>query len=461
MTRNVTTPRHAQQQHPRAPHVLIIVQNLPVPLDRRVWLECQALIDRGYRVSVICPKGPGDPPRQHIDGVALYKYKPAPEAKGLLGFVWEFAYSWVRTSWLSVAVRRNRPFDIIQACNPPDTYWLLALLWRPWGVTFVFDHHDLNPELFISRFGEPSGGLKALEYRGLLWLERRTFRAAHRVISTNESYKAIAVRRGDRDADDVTVVRSGPDTRQMRPIYPEHPRPTDEITLVYLGIMGPQDGVDQVLLVVDELVHRRGRTTVTAILLGFGDCLDELKAQATRLGLDDHVRFTGRVDRSEIAEHLSAADIGLCPDLKTPLNDLSTMNKTMEYMAYGLPAVSFDLAETRVSGGDTLLYVPTGDIAAFADAIEKLIDDPALRARLGRDARERVSTLMDWRPQSEAYVGVYDELTGFAQPELPRSAHDDSPAQDAQGRHYVDLDNPEEFERYLIERGSRAEKGAR
>ncbi|MET0887031.1 MAG: glycosyltransferase, partial [Mycetocola sp.] len=148
------------------PHVLIIVQNLPVPLDRRVWLECQALIARGYRVSVICPKGPGDPSRQHIHGVDIYKYAPAPEAKGLLGFIWEFAYSWVRTALLSLAVRRNARFDILQACNPPDTYWLLALLWRPSGVRFVFDHHDLNPELFISRFGQPRGLLKSLEYRG-------------------------------------------------------------------------------------------------------------------------------------------------------------------------------------------------------------------------------------------------------------------------------------------------------
>ena len=254
-----------------------------------------------------------------------------------------------------------------------------------------------------------------LEYLGLLWLERRTFRAADRVISTNESYKAIAIKRGRRRPDEVTVVRSGPDTQQMRPIHPDHPRPAGQINLVYLGIMGPQDGVDQALLVVDELVHRRGRTNVTATLLGFGDCLEDLKAQSTSLGLDDHVTFTGRVDRAAIAEYLSRADIGLCPDLRTPLNDLSTMNKTMEYMAYGLPAVSFGLTETRVSGGDTLLYVPSGDIDAYADAVEKLIDDPALRAELGRKARARVVNLLDWRPQAEAYVSVYDELSGFSQ----------------------------------------------
>ncbi len=434
------------------PHVLIIVQNLPVPLDRRVWLECQALVARGYRVSVICPKGPGDPAFEHLDGVDIYKYKPAPEADGLLGFAWEFAYSWMRTAWLSLAAWRQRHFDVIQACNPPDTYWLLALLWRIRGVRFVFDHHDLNPELFISRFGRPEGLLKKLEYGGLRWLERRTFRAADRIISTNESYKAIAVRRGGRRTGHVTVVRSGPDTQQMRPIYPEHPRPDDGVELVYLGIMGPQDGVEQVLLAMEELVHKRGRNNVRATLLGFGDCLEDLKRQSAALGLDSHVTFTGRVDRVQIAEYLSRADIGLCPDLKTPLNDLSTMNKTMEYMSYGLPAVSFDLVETRVSGADTLLYVPSGDIDAFVGAVEQLVDDPDLRVSLGRRARERVSRELDWRPQAEAYVAVFDEVSGFSQPgpAVPPSA---APREtDPQGRRYVDLDDAEEFERYLEER---------
>ena len=187
---------------------------------------------------------------------------------------------------------------------------------------------------------------------------------------------------------EVTVVRSGPDTQQMRPIYPENPRSADSVNLVYVGIMGPQDGVDQVLHVVDELVHRRGRNNVTATLLGFGDCLEDLKAEATALLLHDHVTFTGRVDRVQMAEYLSRGDIGLCPDLKTPLNDLSTMNKTMEYMAYALPSVAFDLVETQVSGAATVLYAPSGDVSAFADQVERLIDDIELRVELGRAARD-------------------------------------------------------------------------
>lgn len=436
----------------KSPHVLIIVQNLPVPLDRRVWLECQALIARGYRVSVICPKGPGDPARQHIDGVDIYKYKPAPETDGVLSFAWEFAYSWVRTAALSLKVWGRNRFDIMQACNPPDTYWLLARLWRPYGVKFVFDHHDLNPELFISRFGEPDGGLAAMEFNGLRWLERQTFRAADRVISTNESYKKIAIKRGRRKAEDVTVVRSGPDTEQMRPIYPEKPRPDAAIELAYLGIMGPQDGVDQAVRVVDELVNNRGRTDVHATFMGFGDSLEDLKALSSELSLGDHITFTGRVDRAAIAEHLSAADIGLCPDLKTPLNDLSTMNKTLEYMAYGLPSVSFDLAETRVSGADTVQYVPSGDIGAFATAVEYLIDNPALRAELGRRARARVVAQLDWRPQAEAYISVFDELSGFSQPGPAVPTSTDLPESDSEGRRYVDLENTEEFDRYLLQR---------
>lgn len=436
----------------REAHVLVIVQNLSVPLDRRVWLECSALRTRGYEVSVICPRGPDEPAREQLNGVHIYRYAPAPQAHGLLGYAWEFAYSWIRTALLSVRVWTREPFAILQACNPPDTYWLLALLWRPRGVRFVFDHHDLNPELFLSRFGAPRSWSKRMQYRGLVWLERRTFQAADRIISTNESYKGIAVQRGERQPDDITVVRSGPDTQRMRPIYPEHPRDPEETALVYLGIMGPQDGVDQVLLVMDELVHRRGHTNIKATLLGFGDCYDDLRSQSTRLGLDDYVTFTGRVDGVAIAEYLSRADIGLCPDPKTPLNDVSTMNKTMEYMSYGLPSVSFDLNETRVTGGDTVRYVPTGDIGAFADEIERLIDNPAERMRLGRLARERVSTQFDWTTQAEAYVSVFDDISGRHAETPAVSPANPASLSDPQGRRYVDLDDPDEFGRYLIER---------
>jgi glycosyltransferase involved in cell wall biosynthesis len=450
-------------RRPRSPRILIIVQNLPVPLDRRVWLECQALIAQGYRVSVICPKGPSDPPREVIDGVAIYKYAPPPEATGAAGYVYEFAYCWLRTAVLSLRVWREQGFDVIQACNPPDTFWALARLWARRGVKFVFDHHDLNPELFVSRFGRPSTGVARAQLRGLLWLERMTFHAADHVISTNTSYRAKALQRGKIAPADVTVVRSGPDTTVMRPVYPQsdirlHAGPL----LVYLGVMGPQDGVDRVLALVSELVFERGRTDLRAVIMGFGDCLAALQQQSTAAGLDPYVTFTGRVGPDTIAEYLSAADIGVGPDLKTPLNDLSTMNKTMEYMAFALPSVSFDLTETRLSGADAAVYVPSGDIGAFADEVENLLDDPGRRAALGRAARRRAEETLDWQTQAQAYVGVFAKVLGrpdtpvrpTAWPFTPRAAAT-APADAA-----VDLADPAAFERFLVSRG-RSGHGAR
>jgi glycosyltransferase involved in cell wall biosynthesis len=446
---------------PTPKHVMIIVQNLPVPLDRRVWLECQALVARGYRVSVICPKGPGDPSRQEIDGVWIYKYRPAPEAKGLPGFMIEFAYSWARTAWLSTHVWRRQPFQILQACNPPDTYWLLARLWRLRGVKFVFDQHDLNPELFLSRFGKPKSLRERLEYQGLLWLERMTYRTADRVVSTNQSYQQKAIARGRHDPRNVTVVRSGPDTRQMRPIYPDPAiRGEAGYLLVYIGIMGPQDGVDLVLEVMNELVYGRGRSDVHAALLGFGDCLEGLRHQCRELDLDKWVTFTGRADKAMIADYLSAADVGLCPDLKTPLNDISTMNKTMEYMAHALPSVSFDLVETRVSGRDSVLYVESGDVVAFTDAVERLLDDPDLRVEMGLRARRRVVRELDWRPQAERYVAVFDELSGGddSEPSAELDGLDDLddvyPQVDALGRRYVDVGDSDSLARFIVQRRS-------
>ena len=441
--------------------VLIIVQNLPVPLDRRVWLECQALRAQGYEVSVICPKGPGDPARQEIDGVHIYKYAPAPEAKGLLGFALEFAYSWVRTALLSLRVHRRHGFGVIQACNPPDTYWLLAALWRMAGVRFVFDQHDLNPELFLSRFGRPRGLAGRIQLGGLALLERNTYRVADRVISTNGSYKRVAERRGGLAPSRITVVRSGPDTTVMRPVYPDpRIRAGAEHLLAYLGIMGPQDGVENILAVMDELVHRRGRTGVKAVLMGFGDCLEELRRECTARGLDGSVVFTGRVGPAEIAQYLSAADLGIGPDLDTPLNNVSTMNKTMEYMAYGLPPVSFDLVETRVSAGDTGVFVRSGDLSGFADAIEALLDDPDRRVELGIAARRRVVAELDWKPQAEAYVGVFDELLdnppGAARRAAwPYAAHAAQVAT-AGAADFVDLDDEAELRRFLRDRARAA-----
>jgi glycosyltransferase involved in cell wall biosynthesis len=403
----------------RKPGVLIIVQNLPVPLDRRVWLECQALVGAGYGVSVICPKGPGDPSYEEIEGVRLYKYAPPPAARGALGYLVEFLYCWLRTAALSLRVLRRDGFDVIQACNPPDTYWALAAIYKRLGKKFVFDHHDLNPEVYSSRFGKPRSPLARLQYRALLALERRTFATADLVISTNESYKQIAVSRGRRDPSDVTVVRSGPSAAAMRPIdgIPDLRRGREHL-LVYLGIMGPQDGVDLVLRMMDVLVNRWNRQDVQVALLGFGDSYDELVALSEEFGLTEHVTFTGRVGPAEITEYLSTAVIGLSPDPLNPLNDVSTMNKTMEYMSFALPVVAFDLTETRVSGGDAVEYIPAAAVVddavveQFAVGVVKLLEDPQRRAEMALVGRRRAETVLDWQPQREAYLSVFDRLTG-------------------------------------------------
>ncbi|TDQ05529.1 glycosyltransferase family 4 protein [Labedaea rhizosphaerae] len=395
----------------RTPHVLIIVQNLPVPLDRRVWLECQALRKAGYEVSVICPKGPGDPARQVIDGVHILKYAPPKEAAGALGYAWEFVYCWLRTAWLSLRVWRRSRFDAVQACNPPDTYWALARLWRLRGVRFVFDHHDLNPEVFRSRFGEPKGLAARMQLKFLYWLERSTFRTADRVVSTNTSYQQIAVRRGGVPIERTAVVRSGPDTTVMKPGEPKPQlRRGRKHLVVYLGIMGPQDGVDGLIDVAERVVRKHGRDDVQFALLGFGDCLEDLKRRTNELGLTDFVHFTGRVGPPEIADYLSTASAGVTPDPASPLNDVSTMNKPMEYMAYGVPSVAYRLGENAKSTLDCAVDVEPGDVDAFTDALLDLLDDEPRRARMGARGRERAATVLDWKPQARNYVAVYDGL---------------------------------------------------
>jgi len=452
------------------PGVLIVVQNLPVPMDRRVWLECQALAASGYRVSVICIKGPGDPDYQLLDGVHIYKYRPAPEARGTAGFVWEFAYSWCRAAALSVRVWRRHGFDVLQACNPPDTYWLLGLLYRLAGKRFVYDQHDLNPEVFLSRFGAPSGVVQRAQYRLLLTLERLTYRFAHKVISTNESYREVAITRGHREPGDVTVVRSGPDTSVMRPAADvADVRNGRRYLACYLGIMGPQDGVDVLLEVIDHYVHALGRDDCQFALLGFGDCLDDLKVQCTSLGLDDYVTFTGRADSATIARYLSASDVGLSPDPLSPLNDVSTMNKTMEYMAFAVPVIAFDLKETRASGGDAVVYISPGDVEGFAKALGALLDDDEQRADAGVRARLRAAAALDWKPQARAYVGVYDSLFGIERdwsretdewPAVDRRTRSEASPRDRHGKRLVDLRSREELRRFVKDRGSRARADA-
>jgi glycosyltransferase involved in cell wall biosynthesis len=351
----------------------------------------------------------------------------------------------------------------MQACNPPDTYWALAALWRPWGVRFVFDQHDLNPELFRSRFGDPTSAGGKAQLSTLLFLERMTYRLAHHVVVTNESYRTVAMTRGRLPRERTTVVRSGPDTSAMRPLpgLPDLRKGAAHL-LAYVGIMGPQDGIDVLLRTMQYLVHKIGRTDAHLVLMGFGDVLEDMKRYAVDLDLEKYVTFTGRVDRTAIADYLSTASIGLCPDLKTPLNDISTMNKTMEYMAYALPVVAFDLVETRYSAEDCAVYVPSGDEGGFAEAVDALLDDPERRRRMGADARRRCAGELDWQPQARAYVGVFDALAGRtggrgAAPTWPEVDRRDPGSAGAapvrNGRAALDLRAPGALEEYVVSRG--------
>jgi glycosyltransferase involved in cell wall biosynthesis len=388
--------------------ILIIVQNLPVPFDRRVWLECQALVSAGYQVAVVCPKGDGDPAYEVVDSVQLYKYRPYAPGGSKVGFITEYVYSFLATAWMTRKARRVGRFNVMQACNPPDIFWPIARMLRALdGTKFVFDHHDLSPELYESRFPE---GAK-LPYKGLRALERTTHRTADHVISTNDSYRDIAIHRSGKAAADVTVVRTGPDPERLKrgPADPEQRRGR-KFLAAYIGVMGPQDGVDIVLRAADIVVHELHREDIAFTLMGKGDCFDDLIALRDKLGLGGHVEFTGRAPDELVTRVLSTADVGLSPDPKNPLNDLSTMNKSMEYMAFELPVLAFDLRETRVSTGDAAVYVQPNDVHDYATALVELMDDAAKRSRLGRLGRVRVEDELAWSHQQRAYLDVYQGL---------------------------------------------------
>lgn len=389
--------------------ILIIVQNLPVPFDRRVWLEAQALRREGYDVSVICPRGDGMRRQQVIDGVEIITYPQYAPGGSAAGFVVEYAYSFLATASAALWARGRGRFDVIQACNPPDIFWPLGRMFRLLDrCAFVFDHHDLSPELYESRFVRGS----KLGLRGLLLLERATFRTADRVISTNASYARVAVERGGLDPKNVTVVRTGPDPEKLRR-RDEEPglRRGRSFLAAYLGVMGPQDGVDIVIEAASYIVHHLGRTDVTFVLMGTGDSFNSLLALRAELGLEDYVDLMGRVPDETVAAVLSTADVGLSPDPLNPLNDVSTMNKTMEYMAYSIPVVAFDLRETRVSAGEAAAYATPNSVESYARAIVDLLDDPDRCLSMGRQGRLRVERELAWTHQVKGYVAVFDELT--------------------------------------------------
>lgn len=372
----------------------MLVENLTVPFDRRMWQEAQTLRDGGYQVSVICPKGgQWQKGYENLDGVHIYRYAPPPEAHGKLAYVWEYSYSWAATALLSLVVFARHGFDIIHTANPPDIFFTLARLYKFLGKKFVFDQHDLCPEVFMSRFGTREGLIPRL----LFLLEAQTYNTADIVLATNESYREAAITRGRKSPDKVFVVRSAPDLSKFYEV-PADPslREGKRYLVAYLGVMAPQDGVDYLIRSIDHVVHQLGRTDIRFVLIGGGDSWHDLKQMAEDRGLAEWVHFTGRIPDADLQRYLSSADVGVAPDPKNELNDVSTMNKILEYMAVGRPIVSFDLKESRFSAQDGAVYATPNDELDFARKIVELLDDPARRAEMGERNRVRLREKLSW-----------------------------------------------------------------
>ncbi|MEV7181254.1 glycosyltransferase family 4 protein [Kitasatospora sp. NPDC093679] len=396
----------------RGRRTLILVENLSVPFDRRVWQECTTLRDAGWTVDVICPRGSkrDTEPEAVIDGVRIHRYPLRAATGGPAGYLREYGSALWHTARLA---RRVGPVDVVHACNPPDLLFLPALWLKRRGARFVFDQHDLVPELYLSRFDRGED----LLYRGVCALERLTYRAADVVLATNESYRDVALRRGGRLPDDVFVVRSAPDTGRFRPVPPEPGLKRGKPHLLcYLGVMGPQDGVDYALRALAKLRDGFGRTDWHAVFVGGGDTFDAMVELSRRLGLSEQVEFTGRVPDADLVRYLSTADVCLSPDPRNPLNDVSTMNKVLEYMVMGRPIVSFDLREARVSAGDAAVYAPANDEARFAELVALLLDDPEKRALMGKVGQERINGPLAWRNSQRSLLAAYAAACGDLPP---------------------------------------------
>ena len=387
--------------------MLIIVENLPVPFDRRVWLEATTLARAGYEVSVICPAMKGfTARRERLEGVDIHRHPLPCEGSRPVGYLVEYAAALFWQLTLATRVAFGRGFDVIHACNPPDLIFLTALPFKLFGKRFIFDQHDLCPELY-----EAKTGRRGLVQRVLKGLEALTFRLADVVISTNESYRRVALTRGGRKPEQVFVVRSGPDLARWPPSRGGDPkwRNGRERLIGYVGVMGEQEGLDLLLQSLDLIVRERGRDDVQLLLIGSGSHHEQLTALCARLRLQDHVTFTGRVPDDVLRDALGAADVCVNPDAPSELNDKSTMNKVIEYMALGKPIVQFDVTEGRFSAQDASLYARPGDVADLADKLVELLDDPARCERMGAFGRARVESALAWEHSSRQLLAAYDK----------------------------------------------------
>jgi glycosyltransferase involved in cell wall biosynthesis len=386
--------------------VLIIVENLPVPNDRRVWLEATTLRDAGYQVSVISITGKNARKYHEVlSGISIYRYPAPPLTKGTISFIFEFSYCWISTFILSIIVLSREGFDIIHACNPPETFWLIALFYKLFGKKFLFDHHDLSPEMYFSRFGR-----QGLVYKILLLLEKLTFMSADVVITTNETHRQVAIERGKFPPEKVFIVRSGPNHHVFRPHPPDEALKRGRRYMVsYLGVLNPQDGVDLFIQAADYIVHTLQRRDIQFIIMGSGDAEEDLYKLSETLGLNKEVYFTGWLELESITDYLSTSDICVDSMPKSPYSDAATMNKILEYMAAARPIVTFDLVESRISAQDAAVYAYPNDVTDLAKKIVALLEDESQRTRMGKVGRERIETKLSWE-HSEPYLRAAYEL---------------------------------------------------
>ncbi len=382
--------------------ILILLQNEALPHDRHVWNQSMALARAGYDVNVICPTLDGREREEfeEIEGVAIHRYVPRHASGSPASYVLEYLSALRNIRRLARRLAREGDFDIVHACSPPDFLLLAALSLRRRGSRFIFDHHDLTPELYLTRFGP--GLLQRLTLAG----EQVAFRSADVVQSVNDSYRRIAIERGGRDPDDVFVVRTGPDLDRFLPTPPDPSyKRGKQYLLAYAGVMGPQDGVDQALLALAKL--NLTRQDWHAAFMGDGSELERMRALAVELGLENCVEFMGWVEHATIGRVLSSADVCLAPDPKTPLNDISSMVKISEYMAMSQPIVSYDLAESRIGAGDAAVFAAPEDHAGFAALVSGLLDDPERRSEMGRAGRRRAEGFLAWVHQEQALLAAY------------------------------------------------------
>ena len=397
--------------------ILVLVENLPSPFDRRVWQESTSLHAHGYEVSIICPTGKGyEKKYELIDGIHIYRYDLPLEAEGAKGYLIEYSAALFHTFRLALKVLRERGFDAIHACNPPDLLFLIGGFFKLFGKRFLFDHHDINPELYEAKFGR-----RDFFYKLMVLFERWSFKTADVSIATNESYKRIAIQRGGMDPDKVYVVRSGPKLDRLRILPPVPALKKGRKYLVgYVGVMGAQEGIDLLLQSARHLIVDMGRTDVHFGLVGGGTSLDQMKQLAQELGIADYVTFTGRVPDQDLLEMLNTSDVCVNPDVANDMNDKSTMNKIMEYMALGKPIVQFDLVEGKYSAQAASLYANKNDPVDMARKIAQLLDDPEERARMGEFGRNRVINELEWVYEEPKLLAAYDRLFGV--PDAARPA---------------------------------------